>query len=436
MNWKPTGAMATAAAVVAAGLMTGMSGIRLHAAARKPVQTLTFWQQWTGGAAGEGPNVTALKLMIRAFEKKYPNVRVKMISAQNDAKILTAIAARTAPDVIDLSGSSPIAEWASKGALMPLNRYVDQKGFPKNAFVKAGWETETVHGKIYGVPFMNFDEALYWNKALFKKAGLNPNQPPRTLEALTRDAKLLTKVGKNGKVVQWGFDGYGSLEEYAWLFGGGWYNFKTHKVTADSPANIRALTWVQSRFKQYGYANVNKFLGSLGVPLTAQGPFESGKVAMTFNGVWDQAFLRTNVPKLQFGVAPFPAPAGLSQLTGTTYLDTNPQVIPSDAPNPALAWKFIRFETTQVKLDSQFAALVDNLSQLKQVTPNAWTRSSGYQLFLKLSESKNAHVFPQLPFTTQYLTAIQNAQTAVEHGTKTPKQALNQVQQEISALNK
>lgn len=392
------------------------------------IETLTFWQQWTGGSAGEGPNVTALKLMINAFEKKYPYIRVKMISAQDNSKILTAIGANTAPDVIDLSSSIYLPEWASKGALMPLNKFIN-KGFPTKEFVKAGWETETLNGKIYGVPFMNFDGALEWNKAEFKAAGLNPNNPPKTLQQLTADAARLTKVGKNGQIEQLGFSPSGNLETWAWLFGGGWYNAKTHQITANSAANIRALTWDQGIFKKYGYAQVNKFLGSLGVPLTAQGPFESGKVAMTFAGVWDQAFVHTNVPKLQFGIEPFPAPLGLSQLTGTTYLDTNPQVIPSDSPNPQLAWKFIQFETTQPQLTAQFAALVDNLAQLKTVPSTAWTKSSGYQVFQKIAESSNAHVFPELTASTQYLNAITNAESAVEHGEKSPKAALDRVQQ-------
>lgn len=403
------------------------------------IETLTFWQQWTGGAAGEGPNVTALNMMIKAFEQKYPYVRVKMESAQSDSKILTAIAAGTAPDVIDLSSSEYIAEWASKGALMPLNKFTDQKGFSTRVFVPSGLQAVTVKGKLYGLPFMNFDDALYWNKTEFKQAGLNPNDPPTTIAQLNHDAKILTKFGSNGKITQLGFDneaGFNGIESFAWLFGGGWFNAKTGKATANSAANIQALTFEQSPYKEFGYSKVNDFIGSLGVGLTAQGPFESGRVAMSFNGIWDEAFIHANVPHLQFGIAPMPAPAGLSRLSGSTYLDTNPQVIPSDAPNPQLAWDFIRFETTQPTLDAKFAALVDNLSQLKDSPTTPWTSTAGYKLFQKLAESSNAHVFPQLAATTEYETDITNAETAVNEGTKSPKQALNLVQQEVESLLK
>lgn len=422
--------------IVAGPAILGVSSGHRAAVAHHKTETLTFWQQWTGGAAGEGPNVTALKMMIGAFEKKYPYVRVKMISAQNDAKILTAIAAGTAPDVIDLSGSEPITEWASKGALMPLNKFVNQKGFSKNAFVPAGLHALTYKGKLYGLPFMNFDAALYWNKAEFKKAGLNPNQPPKTIQQLERDAKLLTKIGPNGKIQQLGFFDQTGLQSVAWLFGGGWYNAKAHRAIANSPANIRAATFEQYEYKAFGYAKVNDFIGSLGVGLTANGPFESGKVAMSYNGVWDQAFIKTNVPHLQYGIAPMPAPAGLSRLSGSTYLDTNPQVIPSDSPNPRLAWEFIRFETTQAKLDARFASLVDNLSQLKNSPPTNWTKSAGYRLFQQEANSSNAHVFPALPYRTEYETDISNTQTAIQEGTASPQKAMNALQQKVAQLQK
>jgi multiple sugar transport system substrate-binding protein len=419
--------------VAIAGLLglIGSGSPPAAAASHKPV-TLVFWQQWANGG---GPNITALKLLIKSFEHKYPWIHVKMLGVLNNDKIIAAITGGNAPDVVDLEDSEQIGEWASKGLLTPLNRLVGQHGFPKSEFVPAGWKAVTVGGKIYGVPFMNFDQELYWNKTLFKDAGLNPNKPPTTIQQLDQYAAKLTKVGPNGQITQLGFapdwPGSNGLEVYAWLFGGGWYNPATHRVTANRPQNIQALAWDQSFFKKYGYTNLNKFLGSGGAYLTAGDLFESGKIAMVPDGVWAQAFLHTNVPHLQFGVAPFPAPANLANLTGTTYFDTNPQVIPINAPHPQAAWLFIKFETTNKAFTAKFASLVDNMSQIYGVPETPWFRSPGYDLFFKESASSHAHVFPQLTISTEYETAISNAQSAVEHGLETPRQALDKVQSQM-----
>ena len=271
---------------------------------------------------------------------------------------------------------------------------------------------------------------------VFRRAGIN--HPPSTLEELEADAYHLTRVDKSGKILQMGFipDWPGgangqavNLVDYAWLFGGGWYNARTQQLTADNPANIRALEWEMHFYRRYGAKHIDDFVKSAGAYLSND-VFASGKLAMCFDGVWWLDFAPpTFIPHI--GAAPFPAPRGLSQDTGTSFIDTNPQVIPSGTPYKQQAFDFIKFESTDPGVTRYFARNAFNLSQLKSVPASAISTDPRYKVFVDLASSPNAHVFPRLPFAGEMDTKIQNVEAAVLHDQGTPASALHALQQDL-----
>ncbi len=402
---------------------------------------LTMWQQWGGGH-----EEAALKTIIKDYEVLHPNVTIDETPVTDDSKILTAISGGNPPDIIDLVSSLPLGEWASKGALMPLDSLIQQSGLDTSVYVPAALQAMTVSGKVYGLPFMDFNVGLIYNKALFASAGLDPNSPPATIEQLTQDAYKLTKQDANGHITQLGFlpeypgtsnGQVCTLEDTGWLFGGGWYDESTGKVTANLPQNVAALAWETGFYQKYGAQNMANFLQSAGAYLTAQDPLESGKLAMVYDGPWSIAFAQSNVPNLakNLAAAPFPAPAANPQLSGTSFIDSNPQVIPTGAKNPQAAFDFIRYETTSPQVTATFAQLIQNLPQLKQVPSFPLANDPNFQVFIKEADSSNAHVWPQLPFSTEYGTKLCEAQQAALYGKMTPQQALDNLQSQMAAAH-
>jgi multiple sugar transport system substrate-binding protein len=390
---------------------------------------LTMWQQWGGGH-----EEAALNTAIKQYEHLHPNVQITQTPVTNDAKILSAITGGNPPDILDLGTTLQLAAWATQGAITPLNSYISASKLNLSQYVPDALKPVTVNGHIYALPFMDFTTGLLYNKKLFAAAGISG--PPTTLEQLTADAKKLTKQAPNGKITQLGFapnwpgPDQGQvcpLESYGWLYGGQWYNPSTHKVTPDTPANVAALTWETNFVKQYGAQNIANFIGSSGAYLTATDPFESGKLAMVFDGPWSVAFIKANVPSLasSIGVAPFPAPAADPQNTGTSFIDTNPQIIPRGAANPQQAFDFIKWLSTNAQLASSFANLVANLPQLKSVPSFPLEKNAGFDFFIKNGASSHVHVWPQLSISSEYATKLCQAQQSAIFGQASPSQALS-----------
>jgi multiple sugar transport system substrate-binding protein len=389
---------------------------------------LTMWQQWGGGH-----EEAALQGAINQYEKLHPNIKITQTPVTNDAKILSAITGGNPPDIIDLGTSLELGAWATQGAITPLNSYISASKLNLSQYVPDALKPVTVNGQVYALPFMDFTTGLLYNKKLFAEAGIS--KPPSTLEQLVTDAKKLTKQAPNGKITQLGFapnwpgPDQGQvcpLEPYGWLFGGQWYDSSTNKVTPDTPANVAALTWETNFVKQYGAQNIANFIGSSGAYLTATDPFESGKLAMVYDGPWALAFIEANVPKLtsSIGVAPFPAPAADPQNTGTSFIDTNPQVIPRGSAHPQQAFDFIQWETTNAQLASSYANLVANLPQLKNVPSFPLEKNAGFDFFIQNGASSHVHVWPQLSISSEYQTKLCQAQQSALFGQASPSSAL------------
>ncbi|HEX7878217.1 MAG TPA: extracellular solute-binding protein, partial [Candidatus Eisenbacteria bacterium] len=193
-----------------------------------------FWQFW------EGDVITPI---LTRFEAENPGIKVNMkqLTWQNGREeILAAVAANTAPDLCEL-GSTWFGRFAADGALADVTADTDSL----RARLRQ-WEAATYDGKVYGVPWVLGTRAVFYNKKLFRAAGLNPDLgPPDTWPRLVEAA---TKIHKPADGV-YGF-GRNSGERYvlfkkfmplAWSNGGDVLSVDGTECVFDSPANLEAL---------------------------------------------------------------------------------------------------------------------------------------------------------------------------------------------------
>ena len=390
---------------------------------------LTMWQQWGGGH-----EEATLKAVIKQYETLHPNISITETPVTNDAKILTAITGGNPPDIIDLGTSLPLGGWAAQGAVQPLDSMIASTKLDTSVYNATALNGLKVNGKTYALPFQLFDIALLYNKKLFAAAGL---KPPTTLEQLDADAATLTKTDGSGSITQLGFapDYPGPdqgqtcpLESYGWLFGGSWTD-AAGKPTPSNAGNVQALAWEQQLYQRFGPQKVSNFLHSAGAYLTAGDPFESGKLAMMFDGPWSEQYARANNPALadDVGVVKFPAPAAMSQNTGTTFLDSNPQLIPIGTKHAQEAFDFIAWLTTNASVTAEFSDLVANVPQLRKVPAFKLQQDPLFQLYVDEANSPQAHVWPQSANSTTYGTLLCQAQESALLDGKKPQQALQVV---------
>lgn len=244
---------------------------------------------------------------IGAFERAHPGVKVKLTVipyANYFQDLAIAVKAGKAPDVATLDEIWTPA-FAASGAIIPLSKDLKAYHVSPSQFFSSAWSTTLYHGRSYAVPW-SFDvwEQLYYNKTMFKKAGIGG--PPKTWPEMLADAKRLTHAPNQYGVALIGHKGEDTvvvMDSLIYSNGGSIIN-SAGKVTFDSPRVVQALQF---------YKNLSAYAPS-GTASSAEtdsmGLFTAGKVAMVFDGSWQQATIESQAPKMAWGIAVPPAPPG------------------------------------------------------------------------------------------------------------------------------
>ena len=94
-------------------------------------------------------------------------------------KLLTAIAGKAAPDIsiIDQFWGAGLAD--ANAVLAAEDFFSKDASFDKTDIYDYAWKTATYKNKAWSMPFSTSNEVLYYNKAMFKAAGLDPKSRPR-----------------------------------------------------------------------------------------------------------------------------------------------------------------------------------------------------------------------------------------------------------------
>ncbi len=300
-----------------------------------------------------------LDAQVAEFEKRNPDIDVSLLSlgagGMNPQKLLTSIVGGAPPDLINQDRFT-IGDWASRDAFEPLDDFLQgDKDIVKGNFYPAAWNEALYKGHVYGIPTSIDDRVLYYNRKLFRQAGLDPNKPPRTWEELQDTALKLTKRGR-GSYERIGFiPNYGNswLYLYSWQNGGEFMSADGRTCTMDNPRTVGALQYMADFYKKLGgYDAVNIFQS--GFSGNEQDPFFTGKVAMVVDGSWKLDGIARYAPDLDFAVAPAPVPAARLKGEGVfkgqapyiTWTGGSSLAIPRGASHPKEAWRFIKWMTS------------------------------------------------------------------------------------------
>jgi multiple sugar transport system substrate-binding protein len=307
---------------------------------KKPA-TITFWHDKTGIAAD------AVKQVVKDFETKVPHIKVndvyvaKTKDERLSQKLLISIASKTPPDAAYFDRFL-IGSYAGEDALTDLTEKAKKDKISASDYYPFAWEEAHYNGKMYGMPLDTDARMIFYNKDLFKSAGLDPENPPKTIAQLDAAAEKLTVI-KGNKIERMGFIPWlsqGVLYSWGWSFGGQFYDPKSNKVTTNDPKIVQALTWMNTYADKYGIENISGFIDSTGAD--ALDPFITGQIAMIAGTNSNISRYTKFKPDLNYGVFPFPNPSGEKF---TTWSGGHALIIPKGAKNEDAAWEFVKYFT-------------------------------------------------------------------------------------------
>jgi len=234
---------------------------------------------------------------IKTWEDANPGykVEVQLIGWDQCQDKATTLAAAGDPVAIAYMGSRTLKQLAQNDLIIPVPMTDAEKAgyFP---FVAA---TVTFGGTQWGVPVAFSTKSMYWNKDLFKQAGLDPESPPTTWDELYNDAKTIKD--------KLGIAGYGlpaktfdsTMHEFLHFVytNNGTVIDDAGNITLDSPENLAALEFYK---KLVGVAEE----GPTALNDTdVHNLFADSKVAIEEGGPW----YRNRMPDgMNWGVAPLP----------------------------------------------------------------------------------------------------------------------------------
>ena len=385
-----------------------------------------------------GPITKIIDGYAAEFEKENPGIKLKPIYSgsyqESITKALTAVKSGE-PPVMSILLSTDMFTLIDEEAIVPFDDFAksaEDKAWVAS-FYPAFMENSQTGGKTWGIPFQRSTIVLYWNKEMFKEAGLDPNRPPVNWKETVDYGQKLTKRDASGKVTQWGVQIPSSGFPY-WLFqalaiqnGANLMNAAGTETYYDKPEVIAALQyWVDLARKDKIHPE-----GIVEWGTTPKDFFEK-KMAMMWTTTGNLTNVRTNA-KFDFGVAMLPAGKVRGSPTGggNFYLFAKSTPAQKEA-----AFKFIKWVTTpqraaQWGIDTGYVAVRADAFE----TPVMKTYVAGF--------APAAVARDQLPYAKAELSthenqrvtkALNDALQAALTGTKPADQALKDAQRESERI--
>lgn len=287
-------------ATLFAGLLAGFSAFAFNSAQAVEIE---YWQYVFD------TRVKAMDQLIAEFQKANPDITVKQVTfpyADYQTRVIAANMAGNAPDVMQLFYGW-LDKFVAGGILQPLPK----DAFPHDKIEKDFFPIVTAmkrDGEYYGLPTAVRSLALFYNKKLFKEAGLDPNSPPKTLDEFVAAGQKIAKVDGAGNIVVAGSTLDMAGQDHQWWrevlirqFGGEPYKDGDTKVNYNDEAGLKALNF-------YTSLQLEKKIGKAGFMDEGQAAFRGGKAGMTIDGTFRLGAF-SSIKDFEWGVTELPANA-------------------------------------------------------------------------------------------------------------------------------
>ena len=380
--------------------------------------SLMMW----GGAIEE----KEMKGYLAAFNEEYPDIEVEIIlPADYWPKLMSMMAGGTPPDVFYM-GFPEFVNYHEKGILLDLQPYIDADSkFNESDFfpgLLAAFKDKNT-GEIFGIPKDWSTYVVYYNKEMFKKAGLpTPNEMfgygKWNWQDFLETAKKLTKDGVHGVALD-----AGRWKVFPPQGGANWVQ-GVNKVVVDTPEFAEAIQFNADLWLKYRVAPDM-------TEQSDQGPgdrFAQEKAAMYICGRWKAIAYKD--ADFEWDIAPLPYNRKMY-----TWVDLVAYCVAKDSKNPDDAYKLASFLTG--KKGQELMAAAGHAIPIRRSVAYS---SEFSEVLLERGIHNTVHLMPfhetMLVFNYwgEIWTAINRELETVWTGDKTAAEALKEAQKEIDRL--
>jgi multiple sugar transport system substrate-binding protein len=305
--------------------------------------TLTLWTR--------APMEKQATLLVDAYNATHEN-QVKLTITPNDdyvAKVGAAAGSDSLPDLF-AADIVYVPSWTSQGLYTDISDRIEALPFADD-IAQGHVEAGTYDGDEYILPFVLDLSVMFYNKDLYREAGLDPEAGPTTLEEYAEQAKAIQALDKDGVSGTFFGGNCGGCTLFTWfpsVWAGGEevMNAEGTESLLDGPV-AQDVYAVYKDLVDSGTAGPGT-KDETGATWT--GPFQEGKIGVM---AYPATLLSTAAETVDVGVVPIPGPDGGE----STFVGGDGIGISKDAKNADAAWNFLSWLMSE---DAQVEVLAKN----------------------------------------------------------------------------
>lgn len=383
----------------------------------------------------KGNEATMMENVITKYNASQNKYKVIGFSVPDNQKYLVAMASDESPDVIEISDSR-IPSFVDSGLLVNLSDEGKKNGYDFSIYDDVAVKNNSVKGSMYAFPISSVIIQMYYNKDIL--AAIGESEPPQTMEELYEMAIKATTLDANGNIVVLGYPLFplaSARQELIFAFGDAWQAEDNVTPTANAQGNIDSLNMNVEYRKHYDMKKVQAFVATGNTNrYTPNDIFFVGKQLFRFDGAWLANQIETNNPSLHYGVTLIPGTKAHPENRGVSRYENSSLAIPVGAKQKEGAYDFIDWFTHNGVKD--FLLEIGSLPANNTLFDDADLRNSNvaFPSFMDALKTGNGISAPKMADSAQYVSLINEYLDYVYNGSKTPVDAMNELQAQAVKL--
>jgi multiple sugar transport system substrate-binding protein len=284
------------------------------------------------------------KAMVQEWNSAHPKEKVtaqEIPAGKTSEEVIgAAITAGNAPCLVFNTSPAAVPQFQKQGGLVALDEFSGAKDYIEARSGSAADQYQSPDGKFYQMPWKQNPVMIFYNKDLFKKAGLNPDHPQLSTYAdfLAASKKIVGSGAAPSAIApaptseffQSWFDFYPLYAAES----GGKQTVENGKATFNDQAGKDVWSFWAQMYKD-GYAPKEAYSGDA---------FADKKAAMAVVGPWAIAVYKD---KVDWGVVPVPTKTGMDASKVSTFTDAKNIGLYSACKNQKTAWDLLKFATSK-----------------------------------------------------------------------------------------